>query len=435
MQPGTISSEASVDLERRAFVVSAASAAPAVHAAAADTDVAQGHGDDGPDAAERAYARTLAAYDYPLDPKCVAQTPASPRDASRLLCLPSTGDASHHVFSELPQLLAPGDLLVRNETRVLPARLRVTRPSGAEAELLPFAPIDGDVATATVWRALGRPTKRLRPGTRLTTGRGAVLVVEPAPPQRAGADATAAMAGDAPSLVVRAEGGPLLPVLLAEGELPLPPYVERQGAPGADDQAAYQTSFARQLGAVAAPTASLHFTERTFAELAARGVQVADVVLHVGPGTFLPIRREHEGDVTQHVMHGERYWVPEATQVAVRAARARGGKVVMAGTTSLRAIETWAQSGAAEGVSRLYVRPGYSFRVADALLTNFHLPRTTLLMLVAAFVGRQRMLATYAEAQRRGYRFFSYGDASLLHAASPRRGAVPGEPGFADKEL
>lgn len=405
-------------------------------------------------AAEAALARTLAAYDYPLDPACIAQAPMTPRDAARLLVLAATGETAHASFAQLAQYLDPGDLLVLNETRVLPARLHAFRPSGAPAELLPFAPVDGDVHHACTWRALARPRRPLRPGTVLRTRGGATLRVVAAE-SPAGGNAGEGDGGGGPgarvdgaapvshgastapldeAVLLRAEG-PLLALMQAEGELPLPPYVARPAGPDAADAAAYQTAFARVPGAVAAPTASLHFTEASFAALAARGVQTARLVLHVGPGTFLPVRREHEADVSGHRMHAEPYELPEATADAVRATRVRGGRVVAAGTTSLRALETWAGTGAARGDSRLFVRPGHAFRVVDALVTNFHLPRTTLMMLVSALVGRTRILAAYAEAQARGYRFFSYGDASLLFGAGRLTGPVPGEPGYVPAEM
>ena len=379
---------------------------------------------------EAARSRTLAAYDYPLDPACVAQAPASPRDAARLLVLPATGDAQHASFAELPQFLRAGDLLVLNETRVLPARLHAVRPSGAPAELLPFAPVDGSVHAARIWRALAKPRRPLRPGVVLVTRGGVSLrVLAPADVERLqeGSGEAALEQDDA---VLLAADGPLWEVMQAEGELPLPPYVARPEGPGTADAAGYQTAFARVPGAVAAPTASLHFTEQTFAALQERGVHTARLVLHVGPGTFLPVRREHEADIRGHRMHAEPYDVPQQTAAAVRATRARGGRVVAAGTTSLRALESWASSGAAQGDSRLFVRPGHAFRVVDALLTNFHLPRTTLMMLVSAMSGRARILAAYADAQARGYRFFSYGDATLLVGRTPPTGSVPGEPGF-----
>lgn len=398
---------------------------PAVRPAEAAQDVLT----PASDADESQRSRTLAAYDYPLDPACIAQAPASPRDAARLLVLPATGEAQHARFAELPQFLRPGDLLVLNETRVLPARLHAWRPSGAPVELLPFAPVDGSVRAARIWRALAKPRRPLRPGVVLATRGGVRLrVLAPADvAQLRGADHPAADESD--DAVLLAADGPLWEVMQAEGELPLPPYVARPEGPGTADAAGYQSAFARVPGAVAAPTASLHFTEQTFAALQRRGVQTARLVLHVGPGTFLPVRREHEADVSGHRMHAEPYDVPHETAAAVCATRARGGRVVAAGTTSLRALESWAVSGAARGDSRLFVRPGHAFRAVNALLTNFHLPRTTLMMLVSAMSGRARILAAYAEAQARGYRFFSYGDATLLMGRTPPRGSVPGEPG------
>lgn len=339
----------------------------------------------------------LDQFDFTLTPDRIAQAPARPRDASRLLVVPRDGALGHQQFTDLPELLAPGDVLVVNRTKVIPARLHLRRPTGGQVELLLYRPLDGTLAEARTWEGLGRPGSALQPGKTVLAGDVRLAVLEKR----------------GPIVHVRAPV-PLWPILQAQGEVPLPPYVQREAGPQAADDADYQTMFAEELGAVAAPTASLHFTPRVMEALAARGVLVHDVVLHVGPGTFLPIRPEHASDVRQHSMHSEPYTVPESTEQAIAQAKARGNRVIAVGTTSLRALETWAATGARSGESTLFVYPGFTFRVVDALVTNFHLPRSTLLLLVAAFAGRERILAAYHEAIRDGYRFYSYGDAMLL---------------------
>lgn len=341
-------------------------------------------------------ALPLSLFDYELPPELIAQTPAKPRDASRLLRLSRTSGAlEHHVFRDLPSLLRAGNLLVVNRTKVIPARLPAQRPTGGKVEVLFLAP-DGPLETATRWEVMGRPGDAFKAGKSIVAGGVTLRVVA-----REGANAV--LEGEAP----------LWPLLERGGEVPLPPYIKREG-PVAADTTDYQTVFAREPGAVAAPTASLHFTPAVLEALAARGVERAEVVLHVGAGTFLPVREEHAGDVRSHVMHAEHYAIPDATLRAIEAARARGGRVIPVGTTSLRALETWAATGDARGSSRLFIYPGYEFRVTDALLTNFHVPRSTLLMLVSALAGRDAVLAAYAEAVRARYRFFSYGDAMFI---------------------
>ena len=309
------------------------------------------------------------------------------------------GNPLHGRFADLPQHLEPGDLVVVNRTRVIPARLEVRRPTGGRVELLAVRPIAGDLTSAEEWEVLARPAKSLKPGLVLTAADGTDIIVV----ERTGETAR-----------VRARGG-LLALLNRVGEVPLPPYIDRPQGPVTRDALDYQTVFASEPGAVAAPTAGLHFTDRILDGLKARGVTLAQVVLHVGIGTFLPVRQEHYADVRGHSMHPEWYRLPPETVAAIESCRGRGGRVVAVGTTSLRALETWASTGMAEGESRLFVYPGFSFRVVDAMVTNFHLPKSTLLVLVAAFVGRERILEAYAEAVARGYRFFSYGDAMLLY--------------------
>lgn len=343
----------------------------------------------------------LELFDYALPQEAIAQSPAEPRDSSRLMVLRGQEPPKHQRFFDLPDFLAPGDVLLVNHTRVIPARLQAHKATGGHVELLLHTPLDEGAegrASARRWKALARPAKGLSAGKELTLASGEVLTV---------------LGRDNDSVIIEGTK-PLLQVMEAEGSLPLPPYLDGAANPSPQDAASYQTMFGTVPGAVAAPTASLHFTPDVVRALEAKGVQLGSVLLHVGPGTFLPVRPEHAFDVRGHTMHGEWYEIPEATQALVRAARARGSRVVAVGTTSLRAVETWSQSGSAKGVSTLFVTPGYSFECVTGLLTNFHLPRSTLLMLVSAMAGRERMLAAYAEALRSGYRFFSFGDAMLL---------------------
>jgi S-adenosylmethionine:tRNA ribosyltransferase-isomerase len=341
---------------------------------------------------------SLDQFDFALDPACIAQAPVQPRDHSRLMHLAPKQPPAHHRFLELPNLLRAGDLLVVNRTQVIPARLHLTRPTGGKAELLLHTPVDDALPAACVWQGLGRPGSALKPGAKLLTRQQVPIEV---------------VARDGAVITVKSQG-PMWPILQAEGKLPLPPYLRHAHEPGAEDARDYQSMFASERGAVAAPTASLHFTPRVMAALAQAGVLHTEVVLHVGPGTFLPIRSEHETDITQHQMHAEAYQVPEAAQAAVAAAKKRGGRVIAVGTTALRALETWAHTQQAKGQSTLFVYPGYSPKVIDGLVTNFHLPKSTLLLLVSALAGRERMLAAYSEAAACGYRFFSYGDAMLI---------------------
>jgi S-adenosylmethionine:tRNA ribosyltransferase-isomerase len=337
-------------------------------------------------------------FHYELPDELIARHPAARRSDSRLLHLDGrTGALADLRFVDLPRLLRPGDLLVFNDTRVVPARLIGRKDSGGRVEVLFLTP-HGPLETAARWEVMGRPGDAFKVGKSVIAGDTPLRVV----------------ARDGVNAVLEGDEA-LWPLLERRGEVPLPPYIARE-TPAVSDMADYQTLFAREPGAVAAPTASLHFTPAVVEALAARGVERAEVVLHVGAGTFLPVRDEHAADVRSHVMHAEHYAIPEATLRAIEAARARGGRVIPVGTTSLRALETWAATGEAAGHSRLFIYPGYEFRVTDALVTNFHVPRSTLLMLVSAFAGRERVLAAYAEAVRLRYRFFSYGDAMFIDA-------------------
>lgn len=356
----------------------------------------------------------LIDFDYELPAELIAQTPPERRDAARLLVVPPLGPYAHHGFRDLPSLLPDGALLIVNDARVMPARLYARKPTGGHIELLLTTPLAPD-GEREVWSCLVRGQKGLAEGTEL----------ELLPPR--GRTPT----GPAPRVIYLGRNGDegrvaftaadsLARALEDWGELPLPPYVERTSGPTELDRERYQTVFARTLGAVAAPTAGLHFTEEILAALAARGFERAPVTLHVGPGTFAPVRVD---DINEHVMHVERYEVPEQTAAAYHAARAAGRPVVAVGTTVLRTLESALDPDgrlrAEAGTTRLFIRPGHAIRSADLLLTNFHMPRSTLLMLVAAFAGTERLFGAYREAVLSRYRFFSYGDATLLHRARP----------------
>jgi S-adenosylmethionine:tRNA ribosyltransferase-isomerase len=339
-----------------------------------------------------------ADFHFDLPERLIAQSPARPRDAARLLVV-RPGGLEDRGIPDLPGLLAPGDLLVVNDTRVIPARLQARRGAARVEIMLNRAEGGG------IWQALVRNARRLHEGD--------LVEIEGAP------GCTARVLGAPEGGSVLLDFGPdqaaLAAALDRAGEIPLPPYIARQGGPGPQDAADYQTVFARTPGAVAAPTASLHFTDALLAAIAARGVQVATVTLHVGAGTFLPVR---DDDPRAHRIHQEWCEVSPEAAARINAARRAGGRIVAAGTTALRTLE----SAAAEdgtlaafcGLTDIFILPGHRFRAVDVLLTNFHLPRSTLLMLVSAFAGTRRMRAAYAHAIREDYRFFSYGDGSLL---------------------
>jgi S-adenosylmethionine:tRNA ribosyltransferase-isomerase len=342
----------------------------------------------------------LDLYDYALPSEAIAQEPAEPRDAARLLVLDrATGTRGEARVGDLPGLLRPGDCLVVNDTRVIPARL-LGRLEGTEraVEVLLLHEADGGA-----WEALVRPGRRCRPGTRLVLGDGAARAV-----------VTGAREDGRRLLQVDAPGG-VRGLLARHGLPPLPPYIRHYRKPGGEDWTRYQTVYAREDGAVAAPTAGLHFTTGLLARLAAAGVERHALTLHVGPGTFRPVRAAR---VRDHRVEAERYEVPAATAAAVTRARREGRRVVAVGTTTVRALETAADGrggvAAGAGWSELTITPGHAFHVVDALLTNFHLPRSSLLLLVSAFAGRERILAAYAQAVAAGYRFYSYGDAMLV---------------------
>ncbi|MDE0703754.1 MAG: tRNA preQ1(34) S-adenosylmethionine ribosyltransferase-isomerase QueA [Rhodospirillaceae bacterium] len=346
-------------------------------------------------------------FDFALPKDRIAQAPARPRDSARLLCVGGGvgAEPADRTVRDLPALLRPGDLLVMNDTKVIPARLRGIRSAArgeAGIEITLHRQLPGERGAETRWLAFARPGRRLKLGdTVRCPGLPDATVVE----KRAGGEVL---------LAFEAGAAALLEALDAAGEMPLPPYIARTDA-CRDDREDYQTVYARERGAVAAPTAGLHFTERLLEALAARGVGHVFVTLHVGAGTFLPVKAERVAD---HRMHAETGTVSAATAQRINDARAAGGRIVAVGTTSLRLLESCADdSGRVRpfaGETDIFIVPGSPVRSADLLLTNFHLPRSTLFMLVCAFAGTARMKAAYAHAVETGYRFYSYGDACLL---------------------
>jgi S-adenosylmethionine:tRNA ribosyltransferase-isomerase len=342
-----------------------------------------------------------ADFDFELPPERIADRPTSPRDAARLLVVRQNG-LEDRIFRELPALLAPDDLLVVNDTRVIPARIEGRRGAAhIEATLHKAEGLDR-------WRAFARPAKRLKPGD----------VIEIAGDFRAEVLAK----GEAGEVTLKfsAAGADLIAALHRHGHMPLPPYIRRPEGELASDREDYQTIFARAEGAVAAPTAALHFTPALLAALAATGIAIARVTLHVGAGTFLPVKVDN---IEEHRMHAEWGEVGADAVAAIDRAKAKGGRIVAVGTTSLRLLETAAAADGTlapfSGDTALFITPGYRFKLVDRLITNFHLPRSTLFMLVAAFAGLERMKRAYAHAIERGYRFYSYGDACFLE---PDRG-------------
>jgi S-adenosylmethionine:tRNA ribosyltransferase-isomerase len=350
-------------------------------------------------------------FEYDLAPEQIAQTPLEPRDTSRLLHVQSEGAFQHLCFRHLPTLLNPGDLLVFNDTRVLPARLHGRKlnpsPSGEEGETSEGAQVEALLLRrleGARWEALVYPGRRLRVGARLHFGAGELT-------------AEVLEHGDEGSRVLEfaAPDGDPDAAIHRLGRAPLPPYIHTR----LEDEERYQTVYAHpeHEGSAAAPTAGLHFTPAVFAALQERGVQTAAVTLHVGLATFRPIKAD---TIVEHEMHAEWYAVPPETAAAIAECRARGGRVVAVGTTTVRCLESWAAAGSAgsEGgfhPTRLYITPGYRFQLVDTLLTNFHMPRSSLLVLVSAFAGYETIRAAYAEALAQGYRFLSFGDAMLLH--------------------
>ncbi len=345
----------------------------------------------------------LEAYHFELPADAIAQLPREQRDQARMFVL-SRSDAGnrHSGVKELPEFLQRGDLLVVNTTRVLPARLRGQKSSGGQAEALLLEPVDpsNSESDPDKFRAL------VRCGGRMQVGQRFVFRSEE---NELGAEL---VAREAEGVVVLAFDPGKSPYEL--GEMPLPPYIRRDQAKPEDTER-YQTVFARQQGSVAAPTAGLHFTPELFAALEARGVERAEVVLHVGPGTFRPVG---QAQLATGKLHSEHFVLPEATASAIARTRARGGRVIAVGTTTTRVLESQALPegcvAAGEGSTEIFIYPGVPFQVVDGLLTNFHLPKSSLLLLVAAFAGRERILSAYEEALSQGYRFYSYGDAMLI---------------------
>ncbi|MBC6439869.1 MAG: tRNA preQ1(34) S-adenosylmethionine ribosyltransferase-isomerase QueA [Rhodospirillales bacterium] len=354
-------------------------------------------------------------FDFELPRDLIAQHPVEPRDAARLLVAGRDGAMDHRIFRDLPDLLRPGDLLVVNDTRVIPARL-IGRKGEGRIELTLVSPTgDGD------WKALARPARRLSDGTRIDIAPGFSAVVT--------------SRGDMGDITLSFETGDddLTTLLDTHGAMPLPPYIERRRSPpgqdpeqdpeqdhGRDDRTDYQTVYATEPGAVAAPTAGLHFTDALFGRLGDAGIGCATVTLHVGLGTFQPVRVE---DTDDHVMHAEWGRIDRRTAERINRARAAGGRIVAVGTTSTRLLESAATGDGTiapfEGETDIFITPGYRFRAVDLMITNFHLPRSTLVMLVSAFAGQETIRSLYRSAVAEKYRFYSYGDACLLtHACS-----------------
>ena len=324
----------------------------------------------------------LSELDYELPQELIAQRPAEPRDSSRLMVVDAeSGEISHHIFRELPTFLGPGDALVLNETKVIPARLYARRPGGGKVELLFLHETEGG------WEVLARPSKRLRPGLALEAEGKKVEVVEDL-----GEGRWVVRASDVRALLERS------------GHMPLPPYIE--STPEAERS--YQTVYARNPGSAAAPTAGFHFTGEVLRRVEEKGVEIARVTLHVGVGTFTPVRTER---IEDHRMHSEEYHVPEAAARTVQ----RAQRVVAVGTTVARTLESWAQTGRRSGESNLFIYPGYRWKVVDALVTNFHLPRSTLLAMIMSFAGSEDLIReAYSVAVKERYRFYSFGDAMLI---------------------
>ncbi len=377
--------------------------------------------------------RSLSSYDYELPVERIAQTPLSQRDSSRLLVIDSPTHHTHRIFHDLPQLLQPGDLLVLNNTRVIPARLYGRKSTGAPVEILLL-----EERQQNCWLALVKPGRRLKPGAKILfephnsggyppiTSRfdgGSPPLPTPVPGQLQGDSPYTSLPALSATVLARDEAtsgrllefdvpeGESLQSLLAQyGQVPLPPYItDSQASP---EQ--YQTVYAQAFGAIAAPTAGLHFTEELLQRCTERGIQQASVTLHVGVGTFRPVEVEN---VTDHKMHGEWLEVPQSTVEQIRETKAAGGRVIAVGTTVVRALEGASAGGELQpycGKTELFIYPGYQWRVVEGLITNFHLPRSSLLMLVSAMIGRQRLLELYQEAIAHDYRFYSFGDAMLI---------------------
>ena len=334
---------------------------------------------------------------YDLPKELIAQEPASPRDAARLMVLSQKDDSiQHRIFHDLPEYLEPGDLLVVNNSKVLPARIvGIKQPTGAVCELLLLRQVKGDQ-----WECLAKPGKRMQPGTKVSFGDGSLTAI---------VDETLEDGNKFVTFYYDTET--LYEKLDEFGKMPLPPYITKQ----LEDQSQYQTVYAKELGSAAAPTAGLHFTPELMDTIRAKGVNITEVTLHVGLGTFRPVQ---EDEISDHKMHSEWYSVSEETAKLIHDTKAAGHRVIAVGTTSCRTIESWAAEDgtmtASAGWTDIFIYPGYRFKVMDALITNFHLPESTLIMLVSALAGREHILAAYREAVREKYRFFSFGDAMFI---------------------
>ncbi|MFC1462919.1 tRNA preQ1(34) S-adenosylmethionine ribosyltransferase-isomerase QueA [Verrucomicrobiota bacterium] len=351
-------------------------------------------------------------FDYDLPPELIAQQPLAERDASRMMVVHrQTGAIDHRRFSDLPDLLTAGDLLVLNDTRVIPARLFGTRKgTGGKVELLLVERVGGEqrpTSNEEEWTALCRAGWKPKEGIRLSLADGQIDGV------------ITAVGEEGKVTIVLSSDEPLTEVIEKHGVTPLPPYIRRQGSgsrgQGAEDCVRYQTIYAAEPGAVAAPTAGLHFTDDMFEKLAALEVRKTTITLHVGPGTFRPVKTE---TVTEHKMEEERYWVDERAADAINAARSKGNRIVAVGSTSVRTLETVVSEKGMIlpgcGRSSLFIHPPFSFRAVDVMLTNFHLPKSTLVMMVSAFAGTDLVRHAYNEAAREKYRFYSYGDCMLI---------------------
>jgi S-adenosylmethionine:tRNA ribosyltransferase-isomerase len=339
---------------------------------------------------------TLSDFDFVLPPELIAQHPAPERSGSKLLDGTATAPV-HRIFHDLPSLLNPGDLLVFNDTKVVKARLFGEKPSGGKVELLIERVLTGNQVVAQM-----RVSKKPHPGETIWMAGGAFSATLLGRwPEKDGALFRFVLSNDA--------GDDPYQLMDQHGHVPLPPYITH--ADEADDVSRYQTVFAKNPGAVAAPTAALHFDEALLAALDQHGVERASITLHVGAGTFQPVKTEN---IAEHVMHFERYSIDQTALDAIARCKAHGGKVVAIGTTSVRALETWAKTKETQGDTNIFITPGFDFKVVDRLITNFHLPKSSLMMLVSAFAGHAHIMALYAEAIAQKYRFFSYGDAMLL---------------------
>lgn len=349
-------------------------------------------------------------FDYDLPKELIAQEPAKERGTDRLLIANGPGGLRHAHFPDVVDLIGPDDLLVLNNTKVIPSRIHlVKKGSGGKVQLLFIEPADGrSVEESSLWKCIYGAGKPLRPDQILEGEAGELKVVS--------------NLGGGIAEVTTLDDKPILPILLAYGAMPLPPYINRPA--DANDSDRYQTVYAKEQGAVAAPTAGLHFTDALLDKIRAKGTRIEQLTLHVGLGTFLPIREDAFADITKHKMHSERYSVSAELSAAVAACHARGGKVWAVGTTVVRALESAATDDyvvpATSSQTEIFIYPGYHFKVVDALITNFHLPKSTLIMLVSAFAGREETLAAYAQAVKEGYHFFSYGDASVFYRKEER---------------